>query len=78
MTSNESSTYQVYLLRMWRSEPTQPWRVTLLPVGEEEEKDVLHFASMEQLAAFLRFKMRGRDLQREEDKSVTGNERRGD
>jgi len=57
MNMEDTGLYQAYLLRLWRSDPTQPWRATLLPVGTEGEKAPQHFNDGKSLLRFLRARM---------------------
>ncbi len=42
--------YSAFLLRLWRNQPNQPWRVTLQNAQTGEQK---HFANLERAVAFL-------------------------
>jgi len=44
--------YAAFLLRLWRSDKDCHWRVSLIPVGNEDEPR--HFANLDELQAFLR------------------------
>jgi hypothetical protein len=44
------STYQSYLLRLWRDNPRAPWQASLQSTATEQ---VLHFPDMDHMWAFL-------------------------
>jgi hypothetical protein len=44
------STYQVFLLSLWRETPAMPWRATLRLANGQER---MGFADLEELALFL-------------------------
>ena len=50
MNNKDASLYQSYLLRLWRASPQSPWRASLQSAATEE---LQHFATMEELWAFL-------------------------
>lgn len=54
MNTQDASTYQAYLLRLWRDNPQSPWRATLQSAATEELR---HFATLTDLWAFLRAEM---------------------
>lgn len=58
MNTQDASTYQSYLLRLWRDTPQSVWRASLQSSATEE---VRHFATVEELWAFLMAQMEGED-----------------
>lgn len=46
----DKNSYAIFLLRIWRSEEGEPWRVALVKANGEE---TLYFASLTQLFACL-------------------------
>jgi hypothetical protein len=49
--SGKQLMYQAYLLRLWREHPGAAWRATLIDAARPEDRR--HFASMDELLAFL-------------------------
>ena len=49
--SGKQLVYQAYLLRLWRDHAGAAWRATLIDAARPEERR--HFASMDELLAFL-------------------------
>ena len=47
------STYHAYLIRLWQDQPSSPWRASAQSVQSGE---VVRFASIDALYAFLRVK----------------------
>ncbi|MBW7881316.1 MAG: hypothetical protein H3C34_01535 [Caldilineaceae bacterium] len=43
-----ANNYQIYLLRVWRNDSNEPWRVTVHRTGE---KELQHFASLSEFYA---------------------------
>jgi hypothetical protein len=50
MNNSRSSTYQSYMLRLWRDHPRTPWQASLQSTATEH---IYHFADLEQMWAFL-------------------------
>ncbi len=50
MNKNAESTYQSYLLRLWRDSPHSPWRASLQSTTTEQ---IHQFANVAQMWAFL-------------------------
>ena len=65
--ASEIETYQAYLLRFWRRDGTQPWRVTVYCVETQRPH---HFASLDEALAFVRSQLeRGPSPQSSRDDS---------
>ena len=58
MNTQDASTYQSYLLRLWRDNPQAAWRASVQSTATEE---VRHFATVEELWAYLMAQMGGND-----------------
>lgn len=58
MNRQAASLYQSYLLRLWRDTPQSTWRASLQSAATEELR---HFATIEELWAFLIAQMEGKD-----------------
>ncbi|MEZ4866003.1 MAG: hypothetical protein R3C14_32105 [Caldilineaceae bacterium] len=54
MNSQYASTYQSYLLRLWRDTPNSPWRASLQSSATEA---LQHFATVDELWTFLMAQM---------------------
>lgn len=54
MNTQDASTYQSYLLRLWRDTPQAVWRASLQSAATEELR---HFATVDDLWAFLMAQM---------------------
>lgn len=50
MYNNEESTYQSYLLRLWRDSEHSPWRAALQSTATEQ---IYQFGDVGQMLAFL-------------------------
>lgn len=61
MNRQDDSTYQSYLLRLWRDTPQSVWRASVQSTATEELR---HFATVEDLWAFLMAQMGGKDDER--------------
>lgn len=58
MKPQDASTYQSYLLRLWRDTPQSVWRASVQSSATEELR---HFATVAELWAFLMAQMGGKD-----------------
>lgn len=58
MKTQDDSTYQSYLLRLWRDTPQSAWRASVQSAATEE---LQHFATVADLWAFLMAQMEGKD-----------------
>lgn len=65
MNIQDTSTYQSYLLRLWRDTPQSVWRASLQSAATEE---LQHFATMADLWAFLMVQMAREEENREGNK----------
>jgi len=54
MNDGKQDRYHSYLLRLWREGPQAPWRASLQSTATEQ---LHHFASLEQLWAFLQTRL---------------------
>ena len=63
------STYQSYLLRLWRDNPRAPWQASLQSTATEE---TLHFADVGQMWDYLQAQMAGESNPPEEGENPTG------
>ena len=63
------STYQSYLLRLWRDNPRAPWQASLQSTATEE---TIRFPDVEQMWAFLQAQMTEEGDPPEEEKNPTG------
>jgi hypothetical protein len=63
------STYQSYLLRLWRDNPRAPWQASLQSTATEK---TFHFADVGHMWAFLQAQMAGEGDPPEEAENPTG------
>jgi len=58
MNTQDTSTYQSYLLRLWRDNPQAIWRASVQSTATEELR---HFATVDDLWAYLMAQMGGKN-----------------
>jgi hypothetical protein len=63
------STYQSYLLRLWRDNPRAPWQASLQSTATEE---TLHFTDVGHMWDYVRAQMAGEDDPPEDGDNLTG------
>ena len=56
MEANQSLNYQAYLVRFWRQDEFNPWRVTIEHVGTQVKH---HFSDLEQAMIFWQTQLTG-------------------